>query len=439
MQALSVCSLCVLGLQVALNAQTFIVDVHGGAGSSFRDLPEAIAAVPDGARLRVRDGRYTLFTVADKGIAIVGEEGERVEVTQGLGSSLVIERTRFDQPVLLRNLVLADSALAGGIVIREALGAVVLDHVSLDPALPSRGGAVIDVQEAENVQLHDCDWRGSERGSSPTARLRAMDSRVYMGHSHLRGSPGATAFAGVSGEGGTALELLSSRCESVASSFEGGLGGYGCGGFAGCFSQNGAGGLGVLVGWQSTFVALDSAVSGGRGQDQRTHGSGLVLASAGGSGVFVQPLGQAIFEGQTPRGGPAGVGSTQNGESAVVLSGGTLSQNPNARPPIADLLGAQRVGSTIRFRITARPGSVAVWVASRSASRIALEPMLGSFIAPVEFHSGAFSLSTGSHENALTIDASFLLTQTWFAQCVTLEPRTGRLWASNAVPLLVTQ
>src|SRR5262245_54369924 len=60
----------VLSLLCAANAQRYVVDA--GGGGNFLDLPQAVAAVPDGATLFVRPGIYTQFTVQGKGLTIVG-------------------------------------------------------------------------------------------------------------------------------------------------------------------------------------------------------------------------------------------------------------------------------------------------------------------------------------------------------------------------------
>lgn len=55
----------------AVPAQTFIVDAASGPGTSFTDLPPAIAAVPDGAILLVRPGSYGPIALDGKGLSIL--------------------------------------------------------------------------------------------------------------------------------------------------------------------------------------------------------------------------------------------------------------------------------------------------------------------------------------------------------------------------------
>lgn len=86
-----------------LAAQVFVVDAAGTVGSHFKNLPEAIATVPDGATLRVRTGHDTGFVIDGKGLAIVGEGTVRVSLgTLGwLGppdTPIVVARTAASQP-----------------------------------------------------------------------------------------------------------------------------------------------------------------------------------------------------------------------------------------------------------------------------------------------------------------------------------------------------
>jgi hypothetical protein len=63
-----------LALAPALTAQSFVVDVNGGPGANFTSISAAVAAVPDGATLRVRPGNYAeSVVVVGKGLTIIGE------------------------------------------------------------------------------------------------------------------------------------------------------------------------------------------------------------------------------------------------------------------------------------------------------------------------------------------------------------------------------
>lgn len=68
-----------------LAAQAFVVDVNGGPGANFTSLTAAIAAVPDGAVLRVRPGDYVeSVVVAGKSLTIAADAGAQILAPTGL-------------------------------------------------------------------------------------------------------------------------------------------------------------------------------------------------------------------------------------------------------------------------------------------------------------------------------------------------------------------
>ena len=69
------CSILPLLFAAPLAAQTFVVDAAGGAGSSFTNMPAAIALVPDGATLLVRPGHYGSFSISAKSLTILADSG----------------------------------------------------------------------------------------------------------------------------------------------------------------------------------------------------------------------------------------------------------------------------------------------------------------------------------------------------------------------------
>ena len=99
-------------LAAALCGQVYLVDAAGGAGSHFIDLPQAVAAVPDGATLRVRPGDYHAFTLTGKGLAIVGDDAVNIRPMGATGPSLEIRGTSARQVVLLKDLVLRDDNMS---------------------------------------------------------------------------------------------------------------------------------------------------------------------------------------------------------------------------------------------------------------------------------------------------------------------------------------
>ena len=102
-------TLCSLALAAASAAQTFVVDAAGGPGSSFTDLPAAIAAVPDGAVLLVRPGTYTAFEIVGKGVSVLGGPG--AVIAPNVGPNLRIVDTTAAQPVIVRGFEYSGSGI----------------------------------------------------------------------------------------------------------------------------------------------------------------------------------------------------------------------------------------------------------------------------------------------------------------------------------------
>src|SRR5262245_57101965 len=70
-------TICAVLIASRALATTYVVDVHGGPGVDFTDLPAAVAAAQPGDVLRVMPGSYSPFTSAE-GITILGYGGPTV-------------------------------------------------------------------------------------------------------------------------------------------------------------------------------------------------------------------------------------------------------------------------------------------------------------------------------------------------------------------------
>ncbi|MCA8976080.1 MAG: hypothetical protein KDC98_15265 [Planctomycetes bacterium] len=66
-------SVLALLLPATLLAQTFVVDINNGPGTSFTTIDAAVAAVPGGSTLIVKAGNYPGFTIAQKSITVLAE------------------------------------------------------------------------------------------------------------------------------------------------------------------------------------------------------------------------------------------------------------------------------------------------------------------------------------------------------------------------------
>ncbi|HEU4420161.1 MAG TPA: hypothetical protein VFT55_14595 [Planctomycetota bacterium] len=140
----------VLALAVAAATQTFIVDAASGPGTHFTDIPPAVAAVPDGAVLRVRAGTYNEFTIDGKSLAVLGETGAQVTCLTGPTVMNLLPH----QAVVLHGLDLASSLGSGGsagVTCQNNHGVVRL--AGLRTVL---GSHVLSVQQCDSVFVVDC-------------------------------------------------------------------------------------------------------------------------------------------------------------------------------------------------------------------------------------------------------------------------------------------
>ena len=276
---------CALHVLVsALAAQVFIVDAAGGAGAHFTDLPAAVAAVPDGATLRVRSGSYSPFAVQGKGLRIVGEGSVTLARFFGV---VGISSTARSQVVLIRNVQLDDVA---GILIDNARGPVVLDGCSAVSV--SAYGPHLRISASSNVQLLQCRLRGFAIWSP---RVLAIDSAIQLANCELLGKTGVVPCP-PSGRpqqycGGPALTMIRSRAIVIRSALVGGDGApAGCWVF-GLTAAGGDGGAGCeLEG--SRLISLESQIAGGAGGP-----GGRGMCGQGGQWV-TEPGGARAFQGE---------------------------------------------------------------------------------------------------------------------------------------------
>ncbi|MCR9246804.1 MAG: hypothetical protein NXI31_17360 [bacterium] len=146
------CALALVGfgcLLASAPAQTFLVDPHGRPGSHFTTIVDAVAAVPDGATLRVVGGRYQPFVIDGKGITILGT-GAVVGVGPPVGG-VVIRNLSASQRVVLVGLELSGSG--GGILwAHDCAGSVTFDGLRVNP-YPT--AAVVLIERCDQVLLRD--------------------------------------------------------------------------------------------------------------------------------------------------------------------------------------------------------------------------------------------------------------------------------------------
>lgn len=428
-------------LAAALSGQVYIVDAAGGAGSHFTDLPQAVAAVPDGATLRVRPGDYHAFTLTGKGLAIVGDDSVNI-MPQGSTSALLeVRGTSARQVVLLKNLVLRWGL---GIRIQQAGGSVVLESITtLDPyqAVPT-----FAFEACVNVVVRDCILAPGRQSDAiqPDPRIRVIDSNIELTDCEAQEVDKHPA-ACTPIDGSPALFLLRSRAVVVRCRLQGGKGSYGqnCAGrFCTCnfvVVSPGDGGSGIEA-HRSTLSVLDSQITGGTGWNTWPDSLGPVPAGHGGDGIRVLDNSAATALRVTFAGGIGGLPNGRPGVPSLLDSSSLLISDATASPTVAELLGRQFRGSDLWFVAKGAPRSPAVLVLAYRGDAVPLEPLgYGNILASPALTVGPFSLSAlGELRGAFVLPPAWPLGETYFAQFLTLQPGPNTLWASNRLVLHAT-
>lgn len=111
-------------------AQTYVVDGANGPGAQFTSLVDAVAAVPEGAVLVVRQGTYLGPVISGKSLTLLGEPG--AVLLAGLTGALRVDSLASHQAVLARGFGLVPIRAFGrvDIVCDNNLGSVILDGLA---------------------------------------------------------------------------------------------------------------------------------------------------------------------------------------------------------------------------------------------------------------------------------------------------------------------
>lgn len=426
-------------LAASVCAQVFVVDAANGAGAHFTDLPAAVAAVPDGATLRVRAGDYTAFSLAAKGLVIVGEG----VVTFSAGGTVAIGPTRADQVIVLRDLTLPR---AGQVRIVDALGPVILERCHRDVGL-TFASIVTDVValRAANVQLLGCvfDQRFLGFSGDPPAAVDATDSVLSLAACRVLGNAALTpAFATRGNNGGIALALVRARAVLSHCTVVGGAGSPGCRSCGiGCSYDGGVGGAACRA-ENATVVLLASTLQGGVGGVRGCCSLSQQCTCPGNGGGGLALVSSAAFLlGQQPLGGaPGGTTCGAQAGAPVLYSGtNTVHSDATARPPLARIDGVQATGQNIAFTVLSPAGSVALLAIAYDGALLPIEPIgHGSLLASASGFVGPFTVPPGDLlQLPWPVPGTFAVGRVHFGQFLTLA--NGAIFASNPFPLLVAQ
>lgn len=152
---LSFASLALAGLA---SAQTFIVD-ETGAGD-FVDIAPAVAAVPEGATLRVRVGRYNPFTITGKSLKVLCDLG--AHVYRQHGSWVGVTGLAANQSVVIQGLnLVAGWGFPRSVGCTSCAGPVLFDGLASDNQSTGTISATDCAQVLVRGRSLGANWRTS--------------------------------------------------------------------------------------------------------------------------------------------------------------------------------------------------------------------------------------------------------------------------------------
>ena len=394
-----------------VGGQTFIVDDDGGPGVSFTDLPLAVASVPAGSVLRVRQGSYSGFSLTSKSLSIIGDHPALVRIV----TPVTIGQTMTGGPFLLK-----DVTITGGMLTVEAMAiSVILDHVLVYNLFPI-GNLLLAVRNCPNVVMSRCEVTGIE----------VANSQVSMTDCFSGGQDGYQSIGGGT-QGSVAGQVSSSRLLLHRTIFVGGQGGGAtcCGLPAG--GPGGTGGTGMILDRARVILYRGSEVRGGDGGAANQ----LFPMGAGGIGVSLMPLSSLVLMGSEPMGG----NGSPNGSPLEIAGSSTVVRDPAARPATAELIGFPSAGQTVQLRARGVSGSLALLVVGNTPQHVGLEPLSNGsvLLAPLAV-AGPFTVpASGVLDIPFPVTMNTPVDEVYLGQFLTLEPGTNALWATNPILFLV--
>lgn len=399
-------------------AQTFVVDANGSG--HFRDLPQAIAQVPSGAVLRVRPGSYSYFALANKSLAIIGDDRDRVVIGKGFVSPQIGPLRAADR-VLIAHLTIKST----GIRLWKALGEVAFDDV----ALHIRTAWQFIIAGCANVHLHRVVMPpGLTQGSYPAPKIDVRSSTIQLSRCSITGST-STAAVFLPHVAGSALRLSVSTAIVAGSTLRGGTP------QRVALSPGGHGGNAIELCQASRLLIMRGTIVGGTGGD-----SGTPLAGGnGGNGIVLREASFVQVDGTRPIAGPASKTGGKPGVPIVSSSSSRAVVRAQTRPPVAELRGKPTRNQTIKLALTTEPRSPALLLLGLDAAQTPLAPLaLGSlFLVPLLGIGAVIVPRSGLLEIPIRLMPTWPVDRAVNAQFLTLDPATLEFRASNSVIVLL--
>lgn len=169
-----------LASSCALAQTTWIVDATNGPGTSFTDVPAAVAAASSGDLLIVRPGNYTSFET-NKGLTMLGGLGVRIARPQPLHASAVVVSglPANETFTMLGFETVPATFLLPRIEVLSCAGKVHLEDIRIDGiarSLFQNGSPALRIENAASVVLARSRFRGQPGVLARGSTLIATDT-----------------------------------------------------------------------------------------------------------------------------------------------------------------------------------------------------------------------------------------------------------------------
>jgi hypothetical protein len=257
-------------MSLAAIARGSVIVVDAAGGGQFTQIAPAIAAAQSGDTILVRSGTYSGFTVPDKSLSIVADDGAQVTVA---GSAFITTLSASNTVVLAGLHVAQPGAGPSGtplpaLLVTNVAGAVRVQGCTLTGAPGSQANGGSDA------------GAGAEVSGGGLTRVAFVDCTLHGGNG------GACDFCDRMPEGGPGIDVLVTRVALYDCTLVGGNGGYTVAGFSGTIF-GGRGGDGARQ-YEGFVHASNSSLTGGNGGYVQDCALGQTIGGDGGDGLNLQ-------------------------------------------------------------------------------------------------------------------------------------------------------